>query len=98
MLALRTTGPHAYTQLMRTLQSNLKAFAGGRDQAVVLFDELAFHLLLDHHQQLEHLSLKQQFHVASSIASSVLHQPHTQSLRALPVSYPALSFILAFPC
>jgi hypothetical protein len=56
----------------------------------LLFDELALHLLLEHHQQLEHLSLKQQFNAQSDIASSLLLQPHAQSLRAFPVSFGGL--------
>ncbi|KAF6253499.1 hypothetical protein COO60DRAFT_1297415 [Scenedesmus sp. NREL 46B-D3] len=69
---------------LRRETSNLKTFAGGRDQPALLFDELALHLLLEHHQQLEHLSLKQQFNAQSDIASSLLLQPHAQSLRAFP--------------
>lgn len=75
------------------LQSNLKTFAGGRDQPPLLFDELALHLLLEHHQQLEHLSLKQQFNAQSDVASSLLLQPHAQSLRAFPVSFGGLTVV-----
>ena len=71
---------------MRTFpQGNLKAFTGVSDPTP-LVDELAL-AICEHHTALEHLCLQQQFNAYSVITSSLLQQPHAQSLRAFPVSY-----------
>lgn len=70
---------------VRTLpQGNLKAFTGVHPTPD-LFDELAL-AICEHHTALEHLCLQQQFNAWSVITSSLLQQPHAQSLRAFPVS------------
>lgn len=66
------------------LQGNLKAFTGVHPTPD-LFDELAL-AICEHHTALEHLCLQQQFNAWSVITSSLLQQPHAQSLRAFPVS------------
>lgn len=67
------------------LQGNLKAFTGVSTHTVDLVDELVL-AICEHHTALEHLCLQQQFNAWSVIASSLLQQPHAQSLRAFPVS------------
>lgn len=66
------------------LQGNLKAFTGPPDRPS-LVDELVL-AVCEHHTALEHLCLQQQFNSWSVITSSLLQQPHADSLRAFPVS------------
>lgn len=77
---------------MRMLQGNLKTFTGGKDQQNgPQFDELLLSLSELHHQ-LEQQQLQLVYNAQSVIASSLLHQPNPQSLRAFPVSFAAYSF------
>ncbi len=69
-------------------QGNLKAFTGVHPTPDFV-DELAL-AICEHHTALEHLCLQQQFNAWSVITSSLLQQPHAQSLRAFPVSAPAV--------
>lgn len=77
----------AFSGVMRTPTpaGNLKAFTGV-SHPTPLIDELAL-AICEHHTALEHLCLQQQFNAWSVITSSLLQQPHAQSLRAFPVSF-----------
>ncbi|KAF8067158.1 SAMC1 [Scenedesmus sp. PABB004] len=73
---------HSYLQRET---GNLKAFAGRSQPPAPLFEGLERALLLSEQQRLaEHLCQQLRFNAASDIASSLLHQPASEGLRALP--------------